>query len=466
MFAGKIVWLYTDCVVWLLTVIGIFYVWHVRRTPSVRQKWRRVFCDPTSSACATILALFFALAFVDSIHVRSALPSQPGEAPSYATTTTSLLDIWVAPHIAARERSYSAPFAAKEFEKSTVIRNGVPVRDFQRLRGAAPGVSEDNIAWVRLRDLLTGSALGGALALIFLGLVQAWNKKAASKERGKLFVWNTARSSVLAVSAAALFLLGWLFVVWPHWHVLGTDATGKDVLFTAIKSVRTAVVIGTLSTLSTLPFAVLLGIAAGYFRGWVDDAIQYVYTTISSIPSVLLIAASVLMIQVFIDKTPGLYETGLERADLRLFWLSVIIGVTGWASLARLLRAETMKVAAMEYVMAARAMAVSPWAIMRRHVLPNVVHIVLIVSVLSFSGIVLYEAVLSYVGVGVDPTMESFGSMINAASGEMSRSPAIWWNLAASFLFLMILVLSANLFAAGVRDAFDPRSNGQGGRYA
>ena len=85
-------------------------------------------------------------------------------------------------------------------------------------------------------------------------------------------------------------------------------------------------------------------------------------------------------------------------------------------------------------------------------------HVVLIVAVLDFSGIVLYEAVLSYVGVGVDPVMESFGSMINAAAAEMSRSPVIWWNLLASLAFMLALVLSANLFASGVRDAFDPRA--------
>ena len=208
-----------------------------------------------------------------------------------------------------------------------------------------------------------------------------------------------------------------------------------------------------------------MGIAAGYFKGKTDDVIQYIYTTLSSIPSVLLIAASVLMVQVFIDKNPQLYETGLERADVRLFLLAVIMGVTGWAALARLLRAETMKVAAMDFVTAAKAFGVSPWRIMARHVLPNVTHIVLIVAVLDFSGIVLYEAVLSYVGVGVDPTIDSFGTMINAAAVEMSRSPMIWWNLAACFLFMVTLVLCANLFASAVRDVFDPRSgSGAGGR--
>ncbi len=94
---------------------------------------------------------------------------------------------------------------------------------------------------------------------------------------------------------------------------------------------------------------------------------------------------------------------------------------------------------------------------MRRHVLPNVLHIVLIVAVLDFSGIVLYEAVLSYVGVGVDPTTYSFGSMINAGRLELSRTPVVWWNLCTAFVFMLTLVLSANLLASSVREAFDPR---------
>ncbi len=84
-------------------------------------------------------------------------------------------------------------------------------------------------------------------------------------------------------------------------------------------------------------------------------------------------------------------------------------------------------------------------------------HIVLIVAVLDFSGIVLYEAVLSYVGVGVDPTTYSFGSMINAGRLELSRTPVVWWNLCTAFVFMLTLVLSANLLASSVREAFDPR---------
>jgi len=169
------------------------------------------------------------------------------------------------------------------------------------------------------------------------------------------------------------------------------------------------------------------------------------------------VAACVLMMQVYIDNNPELFNTVAARADLRLFLLCLILGLTGWAGLCRLLRAETLKLRELEYVQAARAFGVSHWRIIRRHLLPNVMHIVLITMVLQFSGLVLYEAVLSYLGIGVDPSTPSYGTMIDAARTEMSRDPMIWWNLLAAFIFLLALVLSANIFADAVQDAFDPR---------
>ena len=253
-------------------------------------------------------------------------------------------------------------------------------------------------------------------------------------------------------------LAGPVLALMGHYHVFGTDKTGNDVLVQALKSVRTAFVIGLLSSLATLPIAVSLGILAGWFRGWVDEVVQYVYTTLSSVPNVLLIAACVLMVQVALDKHPDWLDTGLERADVKMFLLCVILGVTGWATLCRLVRAETMKLRELEFVQAATAFGVPTGRIMTRHILPNVMHLVLITTVLNFSDLILYEAVLTYVGVGVDPSTSSFGGMINLARSEMSRDPVVWWSFAAAFGFMVTLVLAANLFADGVRDAFDPRS--------
>jgi peptide/nickel transport system permease protein len=243
------------------------------------------------------------------------------------------------------------------------------------------------------------------------------------------------------------------------YHLLGTDKVGQDVLYLSLKSIRTGLIIGTVTTLVTLPLALLLGIAAGYFRGWVDDVIQYIYTVLSSIPSVLLIAAAVLMMQVIIDTHPQWFDNSASRADLRLVFLCLILGVTSWTGLCRLLRGETLKLREMEYIQAAQSFGVSSFRILTRHIMPNVMHIVLISLVMDFSGLVLAEAVLSYVGVGVDPSMISFGTMINAARLEMGREPMVWWSLASAFGFMLVLVLAANLFADAVRDAFDPRLN-------
>jgi peptide/nickel transport system permease protein len=245
------------------------------------------------------------------------------------------------------------------------------------------------------------------------------------------------------------------------YHLLGTDKVGEDVLYQSLKSIRTGLMIGTLTTLVMLPAAILLGIMAGYFRGWADDVIQYLYTTLNSIPGVLLIAAAILMLQIHMSNHADEYATLAERADLRLLFLCLILGVTSWTGLCRLLRGEAIKLRELDYVQAAQAFGVSHFQIILRHILPNVLHIVLITVVLDFSGLVLAEAVLSYVNIGVDPTTNSWGNMINSARLEMAREPIVWWSLTAAFLFMFTLVLAANLFSDVVRDAFDPRLRGE-----
>jgi peptide/nickel transport system permease protein len=221
-------------------------------------------------------------------------------------------------------------------------------------------------------------------------------------------------------------------------------------------------VIGTLTTLVMLPAAILLGIMAGYFRGWVDDLIQYLYTTLNSIPGILLIAAAVLMLDVYMTRHADEFTHLAQRADLRLLFLCLILGVTSWTGLCRLLRGEALKLRELDYVQAAQAFGAGHFTVLRRHVLPNVLHIVLITLVLDFSGLVLAEAVLSYVNIGVDPTMNSWGNMINSARLELAREPIVWWSLVAAFVFMFSLVLAANLFSDQVRDAFDPRLRNEG----
>lgn len=468
----------TDLVLLVLVLAGLVYTLWVCRTPRLVQRWQRVFTQPGAAAAGMLLALFTLLALVDSVHFRPLIHTQADGTAIYAPVTESLLTYAVTQGLDAAhpERSYSRPLATREFDKSTRIVNDVRVRDFHPLD--APERHPWSQATLVMRAL-GGALLGGVIgALLGFSLLKGLRValRAFAPERAEALLAtpeasgrgpknNSLRSrfpaALAALLTAILFLalLGAATGIWPARHPLGTDAVGNDVLLAALQSIRTALVIGSLATLATLPFAVTLGIAAGYFKGWVDDVIQYLYTTLSSIPSVLLIAASVLMVQSFMDAHPQLWATGLERADVKLFLLALIIGLTGWSTLARLLRAETLKLSTLDFVTAARALGVSNARIMGRHILPNVLHLVLIVAVLDFSGIVLYEAVLSYVGVGVDPSMNSFGTMINAARSEMSRSPMVWWNLGAAFVFMLALVLAANVLASAVREAFDPRAS-------
>jgi peptide/nickel transport system permease protein len=247
----------------------------------------------------------------------------------------------------------------------------------------------------------------------------------------------------------------------PGTHLLGTGKVGNDVLFSAIKGIRTGIVIGAGTTIIIIPFAIFFGLIAGFFGGIIDDVIQYIYTTLASIPGVLLIAAFMLLFGT------GGYQGGLVKEtdtflgffvlNDRLFWLCVIMGITSWTDLCRLLRGETLKLREMEYVQAARAFGVSRIKVIIRHLVPNVMHLVLITMVLQFSGLVLAEAVLSYIGIGVGPEMGSWGNMINTARMELSREPIVWWNLVGAFIFMFALVLPANIFADAVRDALDPR---------
>ena len=464
----KFVLLWTDAALWLLFIALVGYGIRVARAPHLRATWAKALRDPAAMCSALVLLAFLVVAALDSVHFRRALPPSAGQAAGtvfYDTRAESLLDAVLSRQIQMRESSYSAPLAYVAHNKQTTTVNGQPVRDYPRLQFGGAHLKDAAAEW---EADVTLRAVGGAFAGLVLALacsgLAAWALR--RQHGGTAAAWRDIAAdrthlpwrAVLLTLAVMCMLGGAIAALMGHYHVFGTDRTGNDVLVQTLKSVRTAFVIGTLSTLATLPVAVTLGILAGYFRGWVDEVVQYLYTTLSSVPNVLLIAACVLMVQVAIDKHPEWFETGVERSDLKVFMLCAILGLTSWSTLCRLVRAETLKLRELDFVQAATAFGVSPARIMARHILPNVVHLVLITTVLSFSELILYEAVLTYVGVGVDPSTSSFGGMINLARSEMSTDPVVWWSFAAAFVFMVALVLAANLFADGVRDAFDPRA--------
>ncbi|SEL21384.1 ABC transporter permease [Nitrosovibrio tenuis] len=458
--------LWTDALVYLLvTVIGVF-VWHVRRSEHLLVPWRRVGHSASGMAALTILTFFMVIGLLDTVHMRPAVTNNAATEKAYSIEVLSLLDVIAAPLRTRVEKTYSAPFAAHLYAKETVeLPDGGQAREFPRLKFGGAHLEDPEAQLIG--DVIWRAARGGALGLFLWCLIVASLSVSLARRGRQTFlsalagIWRGATdvpwNAICITLALMLLLSGAALALCGDYHIFGTDKVGQDVFYLSLKSIRTGLVIGTLTTLMMLPFALLLGITAGYFQGWVDDVIQYLYTTLSSIPSVLLIAAAVLMMQVYMETHPELFDTIAARADLRLLFLCIILGVTSWTGLCRLLRGETLKLREMEYIQAAHAFGVSHWRIISRHILPNVMHIVLITTVMDFSGLVLAEAVLSYVGVGVDPSMISFGTMINAARLEMAREPMVWWALLAAFSFMFALVLSANLFADAVQNAFDPR---------
>ena len=462
----KFVFLGTDILIYVLVLAVSIFVIRARHQEHLRAPWRHVSQRPLAMASAVVLSLYVAIGLLDSIHFRQALENQAGQTEiHFSGEVLSIFDLMVTRLRSQQEKTYSAPFAAHLYTKETVDSPDGPQRTYPRLQYGGRHLVDP------AKDFRADLVKGGGLALVYsflcwlaLGVAGAFVAGRRYKLRTAEMLRRIARGetelpmrSMLLTFGVICYLTAFIIVFSDKYHLLGTDKVGNDVLYFSLKSIRTGLVFGTLTTLIMLPFAVMLGIMAGYFRGWIDDLIQYVYTTLSSIPGVLLIAAAILSLQVYMANNPEQFETVAERADLRLLFLCMILGITSWTGLCRLLRAETLKVCRLDYIEAALSFGTGHFTIITRHILPNVMHIILISIVLDFSSLVLAEAVLSYVGVGVDPSTTSWGNMINGARLEMARDPMVWWSLAAAFIFMFMLVLAANLFSDAVRDAFDPR---------
>ena len=458
---------WTDYLIFILLTGILYLAAYIRTKEHLRGPWFDVFRNKRAVASVVVLSFFVIAGLLDSIHFRTPLLNEQGEVTGhYSVEVTSVMDELLSTLRAHNEKTYSAPFATHLYMKEMLVSDtGKQVRDYPRLKYGGAHLLDPQQD--KLVDILQTALSASGIAILLWGSFILLSALLVAKFRIKqlravLTVFWAGQSPIpwkvmLGTAGIMIWLLSVLLLLSNSYHVFGTDKVGQDVLYLAIKSIRTGLVIGTLTTLVMLPFAVVLGIMAGYFRGWVDDVIQYLYTTLNSIPGVLLIAAAILSIQVYMENHPQLFETATDRADLRLLALCVVLGITSWTGLCRLLRGEALKLREMDYIQAATAFGVGHFTILARHILPNVLHIVLILVVLDFSGLVLAEAVLSYVGVGVDPSTYSWGNMINGARLELAREPIVWWSLMAAFILMFTLVLAANLFSDAVRDAFDPR---------
>ena len=458
----KPTFLITDLMLILFFILIIKYYFNIKREPNLLNTWQNIFKNKLYNTAGIIFMIFFAVAILDSIHFNKAV-TQNGQIIAYSNKVTSAFDVIIGQLGQQMEKSYSKPFATHLLDMKYEQDNNGKFIQYQ----AELEITKNNPSNIKIALYVIQQAL---IALIFCStifftpiILKAYCNKESISIKSR--VWQRlkqAKESKLlhAVCTASIIIviLNTFLSLSNYFHIFGTNKVGSDVFYQAIKSIRTGIIIGCVTTMFSLPLAITMGISAGYFGKKIDDLIQYIYITISAIPSILLIAAAILSLQIWLDKHNNWFNSMAASADARLLLICFILGITGWTSLCRMLRGETLKIRELDFINAAKTMGVKKYHILFRHILPNLMHIILIYTVIEFSGLVLAEAVLSYIGIGVAGSTNSWGNMINSARLELARDPAIWWSLSAAFIFMFTLVLAANIFADGVREAFDPRA--------
>lgn len=243
-------------------------------------------------------------------------------------------------------------------------------------------------------------------------------------------------------------------------YVLGTDQLGHSVLSLALRGTTTALWIGLFAASISSLIGVILGALAGYFGGWIDDLIVWAYTTLSAIPYLLLLMAFSYVFKNSSGVTDWYTGTFLFQSwglSVGLFVIIVALGLTTWVGTCRIVRAEFIKHRDRDYVQAALSLGYSKSRVIFRHILPNVLHLVLITFSLLFIGAIKFEVILSFLGLGLEPSEASWGNMISKGAGELLRADIVWWQITTATAALFGLVLSVNLFADAMRDALDPR---------
>ena len=272
-------------------------------------------------------------------------------------------------------------------------------------------------------------------------------------------VWQRFRRNRLALAGAGvvglLFILSFLApLVTPYdparldaWHVLlppsgshwfGTDELGRDVFTRIVYGARISLKVGFVAVGIATLIGTAVGLVAGFYGGWLDSLLMRLVDIMLCFPTFFLILAVIAMLE------PSIW------------YIMIIIGLTGWMGVARLVRAEVLTLREREFVLAARALGASDLRIIVRHILPNALSPVLVAATLGVAGAILTESALSFLGIGVQPPTPSWGNILTAGKDYIEFA---WWLSLFPGLAILVTVLAYNLLGEGLRDALDPRLN-------
>lgn len=282
-------------------------------------------------------------------------------------------------------------------------------------------------AWKRFRR--HGPAVAAAVVLVVLGLMA--------------LAFPLAEAA-LGLQAETIDLLARLSG--PSWgHPIGTDELGRDLLLRLLQGARVSLFVGLAAALVATVIGAALGLAAGYFGGWLDAVLMRITDFVIALP---LLPLLIVMAAADLSRL-GLDADRPEHATLRII---LILALVGWTTVARLARGAALVVREREYVQAARALGTGSTTILIRHVLPNALSPIVVAATLSVGNLILTESVLSFLGLGIQPPLASWGGMLTGAQGMIREAPqlAVWPGL-----LIFVTVVAFNVLGDGIRDAFD-----------
>jgi peptide/nickel transport system permease protein len=238
----------------------------------------------------------------------------------------------------------------------------------------------------------------------------------------------------------------------PSWsYPLGTDEAGRDVLLRLMYGGRVSLMVGLAAALASAIIGTAIGILAGYYGGRLDAFLMRLTDSVIALPSLAL-----LIVLAAVDlKKVGIPDSIAYSESVSLYRIIFIISIVGWTGVARLVRGATLSMRTREFVRAAVALGARPRRIMVVHILPNVIGPVIVATTLSVGGIILAESVLSYLGLGIQPPIASWGNMLSNAQEMLTQAPQL---VIYPGLAIMVTVIAFNFLGDGLQDALDPRA--------
>jgi peptide/nickel transport system permease protein len=234
-------------------------------------------------------------------------------------------------------------------------------------------------------------------------------------------------------------------------HPFGTDTIGRDVLVRTIYGGQISLIIGLLAVSIESLIGILVGALAGYYGGFLDSLLMRITEAMLNIPEIFLL---IVMAKFFGGRIPEIHLLGRVFSG-SVIVIVVIIGLTSWMYLARIVRAEFLSIKENEFVLAARATGTSNFEIIFRHILPNSIAPIIVSATLGVANAILAEAYISFLGLGVQPPTATWGNMLDGANNYLESAPWLWF---FPGLLILLTVLSINFLGDGLRDALDPHS--------